>query len=490
MTPPVRTPPWLLLPGIALLVASVLCYAQLVHAHGGAVLGGLDLEVYQAGGRAWRDNQEVYRLTYTWAYLQYTYPPVTLLPMALLSLIPHATATPVFAVLIGAAVGLTANLYLGMLGYRGLAGRVGLTAGVTALALWLEPVYMSMSLGQVNAFLMLLVVTDIALLRRTRYAGALIGLAAAIKLVPAIFVVYLVLTRRLRAALTAIAVFVALLVLGWIVDFGGSVDYWIDGMFLRSERVGVPTYIYNQSLHGLSVRLFSDGGAGTARLLLTVCVAVGGMALARAGHRRGGDPLGLLLCACTALLISPIAWTHHWVWCVPALVYAGDLTRRHRGALQVLAAGVPTALVAVFVAWPVTFVEGAPLLPRGIFLIGPDFGTVKADPAARSLGEKLAGEVYSLTGLTALVTAAVWLLLSRYLVVSATWPVAGGDEPMPDFPAGTLLWPTTLIDASPPSSDSSSDEDQDEDKDEDKAEDPVTSDVIDSPPLEPADSGT
>jgi alpha-1,2-mannosyltransferase len=476
--PAVRIPPWLLLPGLALLVASIGCYTQLVHAHGDAVLGGLDLSVYQDGGLAWRHDEEVYRQGFTWAYLRYTYPPVTLLPFALLSYVPHATATTLFAVLLGGAVGLTANLFLGMLGHRGIAGRVGLTAGITAVAIWLEPVYMSMNLGQVNAFLMLLVVLDVALLGRTRGAGALIGVAAAFKLVPAIFVVYLLLTRRYRAALTAVVVFVALTVLGWVVDFGGSVDYWVDGMFLRSDRVGVPTYIYNQSLHGLSVRLFSDGGAGTVRTLLTVLVAVGGMALARAGHRRDGDPLGLLLCACTALLISPIAWTHHWVWCVPALVYAGDLTRRYRGAMQVLAAGIPTALVLVFVAWPVTFVEGAPLLPRGLFLIGPDFNIVQADPTRRTLVEKLAGEIYTLTGLTVLVTVAAWLALGRYLVVSATWPVAGGADPMPDFPAGTLLWPSTLVGAGPPPEDPS-----------DSAEDdPVTPEVIDAVPLEPADS--
>jgi len=476
----VRIPPWLLLPGLALLVASIGCYTQLVHAHGDAVLGGLDLEVYQSGGLAWRNDEEVYRKTFTWAYLQYTYPPVTLLPFALLSFAPHGTATAVFAVLIGGAVGLSANLFLGMLGYRGVAGRLGLTAGITAVAVWLEPVYMSMNLGQVNAFLMLLVITDVAVLRRTRAAGVLIGVAAAVKLVPAIFVVYLLVTRRFRAAFTAIAVFLVLTVLGWIVDFGGSVDYWIDGMFLRSDRVGVPTYIYNQSLHGLAVRLFSDGGAGVVRTVLTVLVAFGGLALARAGHRRGGDPLGLLLCACTALLISPIAWTHHWVWCVPALVCAGDLARRQRGAMQVLAVGFPTALLAVFVAWPVTFVEGAPLLPRGIFLIGPDFNIVQADPADRSLVEKLAAEVYTLTGLTVLVTVAAWLLLRQYLLRTAVWPEAGGAEPMPDFPAGTLLWPSTLVGAEPPPPTT----------EEPAAEPPVTSEVIDALPLEPADSAT
>jgi len=35
-----------------------------------------------------------------------------------------------------------------------------------------------------------------------------------------------------------------------------------------------------------------------------------------------------LTCALTGLLISPVSWSHHWVWTAPALVVATDLARR------------------------------------------------------------------------------------------------------------------------------------------------------------------
>ncbi len=62
-------------------------------------------------------------------------------------------------------------------------------AAVVAAGLVLEPVYHTLFLGQVNVFLLALVLTDIWRVAQGKRAGAGIGLAAAIKLTPAIFVV-------------------------------------------------------------------------------------------------------------------------------------------------------------------------------------------------------------------------------------------------------------------------------------------------------------
>jgi alpha-1,2-mannosyltransferase len=412
--PTVTVPPWLLVPGVALLVASAACYVQLVQAHHAVVLGGLDLAVYQGGGEAWRHGEAVYDRTYTHADLGFTYPPVTLLPFAVLSLIPHAAAIKLTAVAIAVAAGLTAFLVTGMLGYRGPAGRLGLTAGAAGVAIWLEPVHLSMNLGQINAFLMLLVVADFVLIGRTRWGGVGIGLATAAKLVPGLFVVYLLLTRRFRAAVIAGIAFVAATALGWIADPDGSNDFWIGGLFYRDDRVtsAVSTeYIYNQSLHGLSARLLPAGIAGAAWVVLAVLAAAGGLALAVYGFRRDGEPLGMLVCAFTALLVSPIAWTHHWVWIVPALVYTADLTRRASGRLRTAVVVLPTGLLLAFLAWPLRAFTGSPLVPRGVLLYGPDLDIER--PAHRTFAEALTGETYTLAALGTFALAAVCLWRTR-----------------------------------------------------------------------------
>ncbi|GIJ45624.1 hypothetical protein Val02_25100 [Virgisporangium aliadipatigenens] len=430
---PVTVPSWLIVPGAALLVASFACYVQLVQAHPGVVLGGLDLAVYQGGGEAWRHGEAVYDKTFTHANLGFTYPPVTLLPFAVLSLIPHATAAKLVAVAIAAAAGLTAFLVTGVLGHRGSAGRLGLAAAATGVAIWLEPVHLSMNLGQINAFLMLLVVADFVLIGRTRWGGIGIGLATAAKLVPGLFVVYLLVTRRFREAITAGVAFVAATALGWIADPDGSNDFWIGGLFYRDDRVtsAVSTeYIYNQSLHGLTARLLPEGIAGVAWILLALLVVVGGLALARFAHRRDGEPAGMLVCAFTALLVSPIAWTHHWVWIVPALVYAADLVRRAPARLRTAVVLLPTGLLLAFLAWPLRAFAGSPLVPRGVLLYGPDLDIER--PAHRTFAEALTGETYTLVALGTFAVAAGWLWRTRRTHTPTDAP--GTVDPEPSDP--------------------------------------------------------
>jgi alpha-1,2-mannosyltransferase len=50
-------------------------------------------------------------------------------------------------------------------------------------------------------------------------------------------------------------------------------------------------------------------------------VAVAGLALATGAHRWSSPLLGVLVCATTGLLISPITWAHHLVWVLPAICW-------------------------------------------------------------------------------------------------------------------------------------------------------------------------
>ena len=86
-------------------------------------------------------------------------------------------------------------------------GRLGATLGLGAVALWLEPVRQTLSFGQVNLLLMLLIVADLCLPDSRWWKGVGVGLAAGFKLTPLIFIPYLLLTRRFRAAAVAPAIF-------------------------------------------------------------------------------------------------------------------------------------------------------------------------------------------------------------------------------------------------------------------------------------------
>ena len=83
-----------------------------------------------------------------------------------------------------------------------------------------------------------------------------------------------------------------------------------------------------------------------------MAVAIAGVVCAalidRAGHRMAG----LLTCALTGLLCSPISWDHHWVWIVPGAVVAAVYAVRARGARRWALAGLAAGLVLVFGAWP------------------------------------------------------------------------------------------------------------------------------------------
>lgn len=77
----------------------------------------------------------------------------------------------------------------------------------TALALWLEPVFQTLLFGQINLALACLVLAGLTRPSGARWKGAAVGVAAGIKLTPALFIAYLLLRGRHREAGTAAAAF-------------------------------------------------------------------------------------------------------------------------------------------------------------------------------------------------------------------------------------------------------------------------------------------
>jgi alpha-1,2-mannosyltransferase len=103
---------------------------------------------------------------------------------------------------------------------------------------------------------------------------------------------------------------------------GSSRSFWLGGVFLQSSRVTLdPRTVNNQSVRGALARLLDTGAPPMLLWLpLVLVVGVGGLAAAVWASRRGLELFGVLACATTGLLVSPISWHHHWIWCVPGLV--------------------------------------------------------------------------------------------------------------------------------------------------------------------------
>jgi alpha-1,2-mannosyltransferase len=192
-------------------------------------------------------------------------------------------------------------------------------AGLAAAALWLEPISVTLGYGQINLLITALVVFDLARPDEARTKGFAVGVAAAIKLTPLLFIAYLLLSRRRRAAGVAAITFIASIVLSFVVDTRDASAYWFHTIF-QTGRIGNASDPANQSLHGAIARLTGSAQLSGGWELLIVAITVCGLALAVAAGRRGDEAAGFSLAAVSALLASPISWSHHWTLAVPALV--------------------------------------------------------------------------------------------------------------------------------------------------------------------------
>jgi alpha-1,2-mannosyltransferase len=307
---------------------------------------GVDSAVYRSGALAVVNGEALYGhllATPDWSPdLPFTYPPIAALLFVPLAWVPAQIAWGLLAVPTALSLGLVVRLATG-------AAATSRALPLLLPLLALEPVWRTIGLGQVNVVLMAMVVVDVLVLRGTRFSGILIGLAAAIKLTPLVFVLHLVVTRRWADALRAVGTFTASVAVGLVVLTEDAVRYWTSTLFGANDAMS-NAWSGNQSLNGAIRRVAGEVPWSTALLVvLAVGCVVAAAVMARAVDRRG-DALGALtVTAFCGLLVSPISWTHHWVW----LVLPCCLLVRHR---RWAAAG---AVVLVFSGW--TFAS----VPRG-----------------------------------------------------------------------------------------------------------------------------
>jgi alpha-1,2-mannosyltransferase len=314
-----------------------------------------DLRVYQGAVEWWTAGRPLYEFRYERTPYGLTYPPfaaVLLLPAVLL---PFPAMVVVHTVLSATVLVLGLRWLLTPLARRHGWPLPFVWLAALPVAFLLEPVRETLGFGQVNLFLAGLVVVDVVALRRGhRWAGAGIGLATAVKLTPAVFVLYLLATRRLRAAATAIGVAGVATLATFAVTPETSWRFWTEILW-QTERVGEEDKVANQALLGGLARL-ADPDEPSRALWAVLAVAVLAVALTRAARAaRSGDELaGVTLTGLGACLVSPISWTHHFVWVVPAGVVLLDLAAGRRPAGRVrrpararwsAAAGLATVLL-------------------------------------------------------------------------------------------------------------------------------------------------
>ena len=315
----------------------------------------IDTDVYRMGGRAWLDGRPLYAdgavfPTQAGIDLPFTYPPLAAIMFAPLAMVGLPTAGVAINVMTCALLLVSMWIVLSRLGVAGSWVQRGwLAAGAVALGMkYLEPIQANFSFGQINVVLMTLVIADCLPRRTLLPRGTLLGLAIAVKLTPAVFLLYFVLRRDIRAVVVAVASFLAATLLGFALAGKDSYEYWTTTVH-DTDRIGNATLNTNQNAAGALARL--GLGDGSHFLIWTAaCFAVLGLTVwaARRALSAGEPPLALVCVALFGLVVSPVSWSHHWVWGLPAIVVTVVVAWQRRDVVLGLAGAAGAALLT----WP------------------------------------------------------------------------------------------------------------------------------------------
>lgn len=319
----------------------------------------------------------------------------------------------------------------------------------------LEPFTQSVGFAQVNTAMMALVMIDVAAPPSWKGRGVASGLAAAIKLTPAIAVLIFLLRRQWRSAITMVATSLAVTLLSWVISPGESTRFFFDAMW-DPQRAGDAYYTSNQNLKGFVARALPEntwsiawaitvalalvaavwlclriqaaatsvvtphsasddaapgplnaatpatGATSSAAPATGATVSAASAALAApAGDAVATTPaapvlpenLATLLTAAVimtlGLLVSPITWSHHWVWGLASVVALITVALRLKSA--------PLAAVAL--------VQGA------LFIMAPHwwFSHGQVNELHWNVVEQLVGSSYTLAAIASGVALA-WAL--------------------------------------------------------------------------------
>jgi alpha-1,2-mannosyltransferase len=305
-----------------------------------------DLGVYMGAVTDLRHGHSLYGFV-TAGGAPFTYPPFAGLVFWPLTFIARAPLQVVWTVATVATVAVLAVV---------AARATGVSAPLVAVALILSaPVSSDMRFGQVSLGLAVLVTIDVVALRAKRCQGVMVGIAAAIKLTPLIFIPLLWRAGQRRAAFTATATFAACALLAYAILPADSRRFWGVAMW-HVERLGYITSAANQSLDGAMMRLgLTDPARSLAVLVAATAVVAFALRRARWSARSGDWMSAVVIVGAASVVVSPVSWTHHQVWLVMAalLPVSGSLRVRTAWACAVLLVmTLPVTTVGTAVGWP------------------------------------------------------------------------------------------------------------------------------------------
>ncbi|ADG97356.1 Protein of unknown function DUF2029 [Segniliparus rotundus DSM 44985] len=293
--------------------------------------GGVDYNVYRAAAQVVLGGESLYdRAVAHNPELGFTYPPFAVLVFVPMAVFPRLTGETLHLLISVLALALVIARTLecalenkggvrrdGALVFTSIAFSIG--------AISLEPVQSTLWFGQLNIVLMALVFLDLCPSRSRpgapgRWQGFGVGLAAGLKLTPLVFVPYLLLTRQWRAAATAVATFAGTVLLGFVVIPHDSAKFWTS--VGQTTRVGPLAWPSNQAVEGTLARIWAPHDAPKALFYALALVLGGaGLLLGAYAYRRSERVLAVILVGLVACVVSPIAWSHHWVWVAPLAVW-------------------------------------------------------------------------------------------------------------------------------------------------------------------------
>ncbi|MEW2386500.1 glycosyltransferase 87 family protein [Micromonospora sp. NPDC047707] len=316
-----------------------------------------DLHIYHDAMTWWSNGNRLYEFSVPdrlQGRLYFTYTPFAAFVMRPMAFVPFTGVAVAFAVLsVIAAYGAVYCLLnlSGVIKERAAASVLILTGLVAPLTLLIEPMRETLTLGQINMPLVCLVLFDIcyAVPRGWRAAGAFIGIATAIKLIPGIFILYLLIAKQWRAAAVATATTAIATLLAFLASPSTSREYWTSA-FWDTARVGGLEYPGNQSILGLMSRVAAPETANRGIWLVSVAALLAiGLFRAYRAQQSGNSLAAIALVGLIGGLISPITWPHHIYWLVPAMLVLLEKSIRgtHRARLAATVALLLTFAASV-----------------------------------------------------------------------------------------------------------------------------------------------
>jgi alpha-1,2-mannosyltransferase len=353
-----------------------------------------DVDVYRLGAETFLKGHSIYTelpVSPEGGPLPYTYPPVSVVVFVPLGLLPPSIGFPMLAIVTALAlIPLVLAYRQGAPEFRTLLCKPWMVLAAAVALTVAHPVKNTLFWGQINVILMMLVAVDILWPNPRWPRGVLIGIAAAVKLTPAGFVLILLLRKDYRAVVASIISFLAMTAIGWALLPSDSFIYWTNRIFHATDmNIGLP--FANESLTASLQKL---GMTGTTLSVVSAAGVVAVLIMTCLGTKRaltdGNTALALGVTAAGVLLISPISWSHHWILALSTAALLLVMGYQRRNAWLLIMGGVGVA-----VYW------AAPHYSMPLF----------AD--TWNLAQKIAGNSYQLLALALLVVMTVRQLTKR-----------------------------------------------------------------------------